>query len=374
MKILYFSQAYLAQGGGEKNILQLVKNLQKSDDLFLLAPMSRSYFQKIQQFKVKIFKTSPSSLFNISAFFIISRLRKILKNQKIEILHTMSPKARLFAVIAKKGLKIKLVHTVHSSPFLYQKGKIKGFFYKRIEKFLNQKTDQIIFVSENTKNLFLKEKILPFENWTVIYNGLDLNYSQKFLKNKKEIRKQVIKEYHLKDNYLITFVGRFSFEKGLIYLVEAAKSIINILPQTRFILIGDGPEKKNIINKIKQDNLEKYFILPGFQEEEEVYKISVASHIFVLPSFYETFSYTVCQAMSLGLAIVATEVGGIRELIKNGFNGFLIQPGKSEDISKAVVKILKNKDLALKFSQNNLKKVQGFKEEKMIQAIKNIYQ
>ena len=391
MKILYFSLAYLEQGGGEKNILQLLNDFQKSDDLFLLAPMSHGYFQKVQQFKVKIFKVFPLFRSNILALFIVVRLRRILKQQKIEILHTMSPRARLFAVLAKKGLKIypvkssgagspmakfnrvKLIHTVHSSPFFYKKGKIKEFFYKRIEKFLNKRTDQIIFVSKSTKDVFLKEKILPFENWKVIYYGLDLNYSQKFLQNKQDIKKQIIKKYDLKGDYFITFVGRFSFEKGLIYLIKAANHITNVFPKTSFILVGDGPEKKNIINQIKRAHLEKYFIFTGFLSEQEVYKILVASHVFVLPSFYETFSYTVCHAMSLGLPVVATEVGGVKELIKHGFNGFLIKPGQPKDISKAIIKILKNPELAGQFSKHGLEKVKDFSQEKMLSAIKSLY-
>jgi len=162
MKILYFSQYYLNKGGAEKNILQLIEALYNSDDLFLAGPLSDIFRKEIQKFKIKIYDIPLYSKFNLLAH---KEIKRILENNKIDILHTMDPRARFFGVKAMKGTNIKLVHTVHSSPLFYTKNFFKKFTYKHQEKNLNMVTDKIIFVSKNIKDLYQKEKILPNNNW-----------------------------------------------------------------------------------------------------------------------------------------------------------------------------------------------------------------
>jgi len=371
MKILYFSQYYLNKGGGEKNILQLIEAFHNSDDLFLVGPLSESFKKEIQKFKIKIYEIPLYSKFNL---FVYKKIKRILKDNKIDILHTMDPRARFFGVKAVKGTNIKLVHTVHSSPLFYTNNIFKKFIYKYQEKNLNKTTDKIIFVSNNTKNLYQKEKILPNNNWIVIYNGLDLRYTEKFLENKEKIKKEIFEKYNLRNNKIVTFVGRFTYQKGLPYLVSAASKIVKYFPLIKFFLVGEGKEKKEIIKKINENKLEKYFILIGFQKQEDVYKILISSDIFILPSRYELFPYSLLEAMSLGLPIVVTNVGGNNEIINDGVNGFLVQPEDENSLVEAMLKVLKNKNLAKKFSQNNLKDIEKFSLENMIRQTKGVYE
>jgi len=371
MKILYFSQYYLNKGGAEKNLLQLVKGLQHKYGLFLAGPMSNIFFNEIKKFKIKVYRISQFSKFNI--FFSSRLIKKILEKESIDILHTIDPRARLFAVSAIKNLKVKLVHTVHSSPLFYTSGGIKKSIYKKMEKELNKRTDKIIFVSSCIKNLYQREQILPENNWTIVYNGIDLDYSNFFLNNKESIKKNISKKYHLENDKVVTFVGRFSIQKGLIYLINSAIEIVKNFSNIKFILVGDGKEKKCILDKIRRYNLEKYFLLTGFQEQNEVYKILVSSDIFVLPSIYELFPYTTLEAMSLGVPIVATNVGGNNEIIQENTNGFLVPPKDGNALSLAILKILKDKKLAEKFSQNNLRDIQNFGVEKMVAQTEKVY-
>jgi glycosyltransferase involved in cell wall biosynthesis len=255
-----------------------------------------------------------------------------------------------------------------------QKNFLKNLFFQKIEKFLNKRTDQIIFVSQNTKDVFLNKKLLLKKNWQVVYNGIDLEYSQKFLKNKQEIKQRVFEKFNFKkQTRLISFVGRFSFEKNLFALVKVAPELVKEFPDLKFVLVGDGEEKEKLIKKIEKNNLKKYFVFPGFLEKEKVYEIVCASDIFVLPSFYETFSYTVLEALSLGVPVVATKVGGVQELIESGVNGFLVPRDNLLELKEKIKEVLKNSKIKEKFVSQGLKTAQNFSEEKMVQKIKQIY-
>jgi len=374
MNILYFSQIYLRQGGGEKNLLQLGNYLKKENKLFLAAPMNNNFKNKAESIFEKLFVLPGLKRISLKNIFVYKKVKKIIQDNNIKIVHTINPRARLLAVLLKRKLGFKLVHTVHSSPFLYQKNFLKNFIFKKIEKFLNKKTDEVIFPSQNTKNVFLNKKILPKNNFKVIYNGIDLEYCQKFLKNKKEIKQHILEKFKLEKNVkLISFVGRFSFEKNLFTLIQVGPVLIQEFPNLKFILIGDGEEKENLIKEIKKNNLQNHFIFPGFLEKEQVYEIVSASDLFVLPSFYETFSYTVLEAMALGVPVVATKVGGIQELVKTGINGFLVQRNNIKELKEKIKEVLKNKEIVQKFSQNGLLKAQDFSEIKMVQKTKQTY-
>ncbi len=374
MNILYFSQIYLSQGGGEKNLLQLGEYFKKENNIFLAAPIRDDFKVKASQVFSEIFILPGLKRTSLRNILVYQKIKKIIQEKEINIVHTINPRARFLAIILKKRLNFKLVHTVHSSPFLYQKNWLKNLIFKKIEKFLNQRTDQIIFVSQNTQNIFLKEKLLPRDNHQVIYNGLDLEYCQKFLIEKKEIRTRVLKKFNLKENNrLISFVGRFSFEKNLLTLVKIAPKLVQEFPYLKFILVGEGEEQEKLTREINKNNLSNHFIFPGFLEKELVYEIISASDLFVLPSFYETFSYTVLEALALATPVVATRVGGVQELIDSGVNGFLVPRNDISELRKKIKEVLEKKEIRERFSQGGLLKAQQFSEKEMIKRTNRVY-
>jgi len=375
MKILYFSQIYLRQGGGEKNLLQLVKSFCQKNEIFVAAPMEDFFKKELEKFSsVKILNLPSLTRLSLKNLLVYRKIKKIIKENKIEIVQTINPRARLLAVLLKRELNFRLIHTVHSSPFLYQKNCLKNFIFKKIEKFLNKRSDQIIFVSQNTEDIFLKEKLLPLNNWQKVYNGIDLAETDRILENAIKIKEKIFNELKLnKENFLITFVGRLSFEKGLLNLIKAAEEIIKDFPDAKMVLIGNGAEKQNLIKEIKKRKMTSHFLFLGWQKKEKVYQILSASRVFILPSFYETFSYTVLEAMALAVPIVATNVGGIKELVENNFNGLLIEKNNPAQIALGIKKILQSEELVEKFIKNGLERSKNFSEEKMLQKMEKIY-
>jgi len=371
-KIMYFFQTYFHKGGAEKNTLQLVSSFYKKYQILLAGPMSQNFKQYLKNFNVRSYDFPKFSKLDPLAFL---KIREFILKEKPDIIHTMDPRARFFVVcnFPIQNRTFKLIHTCHCTPLFWAQNRIKRAIYKRIEKWLNNKTDKIIFVSEAVKNLYEKEKILSRGNWKIIYNGLDLEIASKLLMNKESIKKEIFKKYQILNQKIITFIGKIELRKGLIYLIEAIKNLSKDFTNFRIFLVGDGQNKPEIERRIKKEELDKFFVLTGFKEQEEIFKFLIASDIFVLPSLYELLPYAILEAMSVGLPVIATDVGGIREVVKHRRNGLLIKPKDAEALTQAIREILTNKKLANEISFNNLNDIKKFSIQEMIKEVDKIY-
>jgi len=178
----------------------------------------------------------------------------------------------------------------------------------------------------------------------------------------------------IKEKYkdFVLFVGRLNYYKGVQYLVEAMKEI-----DANLVIIGQGAEKSNLELKIKEFSLEnKVFFLPP-QGEKELINFYQAAKIFVLPSIFksEAFGIVLIEAMACGKPIISTELGtGTSWVNVDEETGFVVQPKDSGALVKAINKILENKNLEQKFSENAKKRAeQKFSLERMLEETEKVY-
>lgn len=371
-KILYFFLSYpeITQTGGDYYLVQLVEKLGKENEIVVVGSMSDYLFSRFKGSGAKVVRTPFFSKLDFSAIF---KLRKIFFLEKPDIVHFNDPRARFIGAIAAKTLGLKTVSTYHSN-ILFFVGWLKKFFYRNFEKILTKHFyDGIIFVSDNMRKWHEKEGLLPKKNWRVIYNGINLEYSKMFLERKEEIKKRLSEKYGLEGGKIITFVGRLSKDKGLKYLVSASEEIVKREPQVKFVLIGDGEERGFVESEVKKRRLEKYFLLTGHLPKEKVYEFLISSDVFVLPSLYEFFPYVLLEAMSLGVPVVATRVGGVDEMIKNNFNGILIPPMDEKEIVYAIMRILNDKKLSQILIKNSFLEIKNYNQEKTVRDTFNLY-
>mgnify|MGYP001338138705 FL=1 len=180
------------------------------------------------------------------------------------------------------------------------------------------------------------------------------------------------KELGLKDDkkYLIG-VGRLVKRKGFEYLIKSLK-LLN--EDVECLIIGDGPEKENLQQLAVNLGLKQRVNLLGYlSEEEKKFQYLAAADIFVLSSLHEGFGIVLQEAMQVGLPIIATNIGGQVDFIKDGENGFLVNIKDEESIADSAKRILNSNDSINKFSKNNFKKVLFFQDIKISQDyLKNI--
>jgi len=166
-------------------------------------------------------------------------------------------------------------------------------------------------------------------------------------------------------------IANFYSNKGLIYLIEAAKEALTLLPNTKFVIIGDGPGRRKITSLIESYKLENSIFLLGIIEKAAKYL--KAFDIFVLPSVKEGLSYTLIEAVSAGLPIITTNVGGSSEIVKHKKNGILVPPKQFNILAENIVNLIQNSSSRKLFIKNNMLEANRFDLKQMIAETKIIY-
>ena len=162
--------------------------------------------------------------------------------------------------------------------------------------------------------------------------------------------------FKIKPNYEggnIGFVGRLIERKGIKTLIDAFKILIKRYKSLKLILIGDGPLKNKIIEEIKYTKMANKIEITGFKPYSEIPNMLKELSIFIFPAHYgEGSPNALLQAMAAKLPIIATNINGIRDLIKDGYNGILVPPGNPRKLSEATAKLLRDKALAMELGRN----------------------
>jgi glycosyltransferase involved in cell wall biosynthesis len=209
---------------------------------------------------------------------------------------------------------------------------------------------------------------LPEEKTSIIYNGIDIDEYQKPIDKNKKKAEIGIKE----DEFVIGNVANLYPVKGQIYLLRAAQKVLKEIPNTKFLIIGRGELENEL--KIEAQNLGilSYVKFLGFREDvKELYKIM---DVFVLSSLAEGLPLSLIEAMASKVPVVATDVGGIPEVIESGVNGFLVPSANADALTKKITYISKNKTLAEIFAHSGYNKIkEQFSFESMINKYIEIY-
>lgn len=285
----------------------------------------------------------------------ISRLRKLIRRFSPDIVHLHSSKAGLIGRLAVRGSDAKVVYTPHcfsfnmSSPF--------RLLYRFAEKLLISCTDELIAVCKHEADC---ARALGYRNGNVhlVYNGI--------APDNTIVSSEQHPTIHKNSNSLV-FVGRSSCQKGLDILLSA----YDLLKQ----------KHHNLILKVMSDatgrllaKLEKsgavYF---PFGTEDAAERFLDPESIFVLPSRWEAFPYTLLDALCHGMPVVAADVGGVRECVTDGENGILVPPGSPFLLANAIETVLSSSELREKISHNAMRSIYRFSLKSMLDDTETIY-
>jgi len=241
---------------------------------------------------------------------------------------------------------IPLVYTNHTSGYLKR---IKKGGFRRITMLKRYFNKVDLFIAPSRELLEIPFPIKAEKLF--IPNGVD---ASKFLFNKTK-RKQIRSELNIADDEILAIATRRLVEKnGVIYLARAAKYLNN---EVRFLIIGDGPEKKKI-EKEFQKHCGTKTIFTGNKSHDEIIGYYSAADFSVLPSLMEATSISGLEAMAAGLPLIGTNIGGIPDLIEDGVNGYLCKPANPSDLAEKIKLLLKN-ELEI-FGKNSRKRIEKF--------------
>ncbi len=264
----------------------------------------------------------------------------------------------LSAFLAKKLLKKPYCIWCHGSD-IYLSWKFKGIASKL---FLGQ-ADAVVALTEHMRE---KIKEICHRDASVIPNGIELKRFERLP------RRSTVKSA-ASDEKTLLFVGRLDPIKGVAYLIEAMNTIVKRNPQVRLLLVGDGKERRSLETLVEELRLVEYVSFVGKVPNEKVPEYMAATDVLVLPSLSEGFPVVLLEAMACGLPIVATNVGGIPEIVRDGENGFLVEPESSKEIAEKVLKLLENDELRRRISQNNFEQAKNYSWEAVVDKLEKVY-
>jgi len=302
--------------------------------------------------------------YSVSLFF---NLIRTTKKYKIQILHAHSviPTGYIGSLISKL-MGIPLFITAHGMDINnFEDRRLFNYF---ISSSLNSSHKSIAVSEDLAKKMRL---LVNDENKVIVLrNGVDTHIFHPG-ENKKLRYKFGIKD----DEILILFVGYLDTFKGIYELINSFQEISAENKNVKLLMVGGGPKKEDLLDNVIKMNLEDNVIFTGMIEHQKIHKYYQAADIFVLPSYTEGLPISVLEAMACGLPVVATNVGGIPEVITDGLGGFLVSPKSEKELIKKLNIILTNKYIRMQFVQKSLERIEDeFDFYKKIKKLASSYE
>ena len=272
----------------------------------------------------------------------------ILKNGRFDLVHTHGYFADIIGIIAAKTLHLSSISTCHgfiSNNFHYK-------LYNIMDRAVLRLSDKIIAVSDPIKKQLVKSGING-ERIFVAQNAVDSIFNGALLRRYREETRHCL---HIQDeDVVVGYVGRLSAEKGLKYLIKALpflKSTSNI----RLLIIGDGPERGELEELATKEGIQSKVIFGGFQPDVERWIPSM--DIFVLPSLTEGTPMALLEAMSFGVPVIATKVGGVPSVISDGRNGILVASADPIGLAEKIHILVENPILRKSIAVSSMDTIQ----------------
>ena len=338
----------LELGGAQKQLLSLINYLDKQRySLFLITAQDGILIKNALSIKdLKLIKSRclERAINPFKDLLALYQIYNFLKRNKINIVHTHSSKAGILGRWAARlaGVKI-IIHTVHGWSFnQYQNHLVRRLFIW-LERLTALITDTLIVVSYHDWQKGLNNHIGNKHKYRLIRYGIDY---REFSKKNKGLREELGIDNH---SLLIGMVSCFKPQKSPQDFIRLAFLVNKVIPKLKFLLVGDGVLRKKIERLISKFNLEDKLILTGWRDD--VPRILSAIDIFVLTSLWEGLPISVLEAMAASLPVVATNTGGITEIILEGKTGFLVSPGDVNHMAKKLTKLLEDEELRSKIGQ-----------------------
>jgi glycosyltransferase involved in cell wall biosynthesis len=303
---------------------------------------SMEYLAKNKKLKTIIFPELGREISPLNDLKIIWKLFWLIKKEKPDIVHTHTAKAGLSGRIAAKlaGVK-KIYHTFHGNVFNGYFSGLKTKLFILIERFCAFFSTKIIAISEEQKKDLIKYRIAPLSKITVIPLGFELERF-KVEPHKKYLRKQLGLPDDLK---LIGIVGRLVPIKNHAYYIDIAEKVLKKIDNVRFLLIGDGDLKDELLKLIAAKGLQQKIFITGFINEVE--KIYSDLDIVALTSKNEGTPVTLIEALACAKPVISTDVGGVRDILQHGKYGWLETLDNPEKYANDLIAMLMNYPAAL---------------------------
>lgn len=291
------------------------------------------------------------------------------KRQPFDLIHAHDWMTFLAGSILKHALGIPMVATFHST----ERGR-RGGIPSAFEKMINDiewlgsyEANHVITVSNSIKDELIGNLNVPANKVRVIYNALK--------PMKRSAKAHVLRNsFALPQERILLFVGRLVWQKGARYFLEAGPAILKEHPEAKIVIVGEGDMHENLNQLSSILGITSKVYITGNINDDKLRALYRFADILLVPSIYEPFGLTVLEGMAAGVPVVASGVGGLKEIVTDGKDGILVAPGNSEMISAAVNKLLSNSIFANTLARNGRARAKYFELRRMADETSKVYE
>lgn len=296
-------------------------------------------------------------IFDVRQFLAVHRF---VSENKVGILHCHDAKADVYGFLLHLiRPSLKVVSTLHG----WTEKTRRGMLYSRLDKTVLRRFDAVIAVSEHTARIARENGI---HRVCVIHNGID-----------PELWRPAPSEGARSGGYpfTIAFVGRISMEKGPLEFVNLAREIARRQPDSRFVVIGEGPDLPAMKEAAAAAGLSASFDFRGYMPPETLKSAYPDLDVLALTSRREGLPMTILEACAMGVCVAAYSVGGIPEVIQQGHNGLLAQPGNTAELAGQILSLRGNARLGASL-RSNAKAIIGerFSIQAQVRQLEAVYE
>ena len=324
-RILYVTRA--VEGGAYEHVANLSKGaLDAGHEVAICGPLAaRADDLAAEVIPVEMVRPlSPRR--DVRAVFDLAR---VFRRFRPDLIHSHDSKGGAIARVARFAAPAApLVHTAHGYAFAgYFTSSRERATYRLIERVLSPLTTCILCVCDAEADL--ASTICPRRKIRVVHNGVDAPDSPEPRESLARLRES---------GPLICVVSGLRPGKGIDTLIDALTGVLAGFPQAKLVIAGDGEDRERL--RVQAERLGVLDSISMIGDVEDVYGVLAATDLFVLPSWAESFPYSMLEAMAAGLPIVATDVGGVKEAIEDSVTGLLVSPRRAEPLSNAISQLL----------------------------------
>jgi glycosyltransferase involved in cell wall biosynthesis len=334
-KIVLFTETS-GIGGAEKVLLDIAVNLNRElFEVSVVLHRSRWLHEQLELHGI------PVEIIPSKRAWDLGFMRKFIEYCRkfgAQLIHSHLFGANLYASLAGMMLRIPVIATVHNE-YIMPGSNVRHLDLKNL--IVRKLAKKIVLVAEYMKKDYIEKGKYPASKLKTIYNGIAIE--DRFAAKEKHLIKE--KLGFDKNDLLIGHVANFRTPKGHNYLIDAAALVIKKCPGTKFLLVGEGTGelREHAEKQVNEYGLDDNVLFLGFRKD--VGNLLKCFDIFVLSSISEGLPLSVVEAMGTGLPIVATDVGGLPELVQDGRNGRLVPARNSNELADALTILLQDKDL-----------------------------
>lgn len=352
--------------GGERQILQLAQPLVRHGIHMGLCVLSRGdagrpLAEAARRLGIEVELLRADARFPLVAIAVIARR---LREGHFDVLHTHEYKGDLLSLLAARRAGVPIVASVRG----YTQRTLPLRLYRYLDLFALRHFDRVLPVSEYLRSELLAAG-LNAEAIITVYDGLDLATFRNQTTTAQGLRTRL----GLNRAFVVTIVGRLSSEKGQRDFLAAARFVLDQLHNVRFLVVGEGPDHAALQAQAMAIGRSGTILFLGYRED--VPALMMASDVVILASHREAFGDVLIEAMAASRPVVATRVGGVPEIVRDGEAGLLVPPRNPACLAQAIIYLLTHPEEARRMGQRGCAVVaKHFTIQRVAEQLANIYQ